>query len=77
MHQAPKIVDASRTGMLEQTRANFPAQTLLRLLYIAISLFGIGYELIKVEPVRWPLIAGYAGIIMVTALLLRQRHHEA
>ncbi|MDZ7353478.1 MAG: hypothetical protein ONB55_10105 [candidate division KSB1 bacterium] len=49
----------------------------MRLLYIAISLFGIGYELMKVEPVRWPLVAGYVGIIAVTALLLRQRRNEA
>ncbi|MDZ7267118.1 MAG: hypothetical protein ONB48_07295 [candidate division KSB1 bacterium] len=63
--------------MLNPVRAKFPARTFLRLLYIAISLFGIGYELMKVEPVRWPLVAGYVGIIAVTALLLRQRRNEA
>ncbi len=42
-------------------------------LYIGVSLFGIIYELLKSESVRWPLIAGYALIIgaCIYALTIR------
>jgi len=35
-------------------------------LYIAISLFGIGYELLRTQELRWPLLTGYLVVIGLT-----------
>jgi hypothetical protein len=45
-------------------------------LYIGISLFGLAYELLKSEFVRWPLIAGYALIIGACVYALMRHARE-
>ena len=34
--------------------------------YLFVSLGGVAYELLQAEQVRWPLLAGYGFIIIVT-----------
>lgn len=60
--------------MLEHWREKLSGKILLRFLYIAVSLGGILYEFLKVQPVRWPLIAGYSFIIIAMIFAIRQRH---
>lgn len=60
--------------MLEHWRNRLTGKILLRFLYIAISLGGIAYEFLKVQPVRWPLIAGYTFIIIAMIFAIRQNH---
>jgi hypothetical protein len=45
-------------------------------LYIGVALFGLIYELLKSESVRWPLMAGYALVIgaCVYVLTVRPQH---
>jgi hypothetical protein len=40
-------------------------------LYIGVCLFGVIYELIQSETVRWPLIGGY--LLVIAASLYRMR----
>ncbi len=47
-----------------------------RWLYIAISLFGIGFELTQREDIRWPLLAGYTFIILVTVYSLQAENDK-
>jgi hypothetical protein len=42
---------------------NFSRRAIRYFLYIGVGLFGIIYELLKSESVRWPLLAGYALVI--------------
>lgn len=44
-------------------------------LYIGVGLFGIIYELLKSETVRWPLLAGYALVIGACVYVLITRSH--
>jgi hypothetical protein len=46
-------------------------QTARRLLYIVVSLFGIGYELMRHADPRWPLLIGYVFIIAATVYSLQ------
>jgi len=42
------------------------ADLIRRSFYIVISLAGMSYEFIHTEEVRWPLMIGYAFIIIAT-----------
>ena len=42
------------------------SQIMRRSLYLLVSFGGIVYELLQAEQVRWPLLAGYGFIIIVT-----------
>ena len=46
-------------------------------LYIGVSVFGLAYELIKIDFVRWPLIAGYTLVIGVCVYALIRHAREA
>ncbi len=45
-------------------------------LYIGVGLFGIIYELLKSESVRWPLLAGYALVIGACIYVLVTRSRD-
>ncbi|MDZ7289453.1 MAG: hypothetical protein ONB44_21960 [candidate division KSB1 bacterium] len=55
---------------------NFIRRTIHYFIFITISLFGITYELVKSEVVRWPLIGGYAIVIGASIYGIRKRFHE-
>jgi hypothetical protein len=46
-------------------------------LYIGVGMFGIIYELLKSESVRWPLLAGYALVIGACIYVLTTRSHDS
>lgn len=52
------------------------AKLLRRWICLAVSLFGIGYELACREEWRWPLLAGYTFVIVVTIYLLQAEKLE-
>ena len=41
-----------------------------RLIYIVVSVFGIGYEFLLNDGIRWPLVFGYSLIIALTLYVL-------
>jgi hypothetical protein len=45
-------------------------------LYMGVGLFGIAYELLKSDAVRWPLMAGYALVIGACLYILTTRSHD-
>ena len=48
----------------------------LRGIYLAISVFGITYEITTAEEVRWPLIGGYGVVIAITTYALLKGRHQ-
>lgn len=54
----------------------FTFQTIRWVVYIGLSLFGMTYELLYSEAVRWPLLGGYALVIgLVVYSFARRAHH--
>lgn len=45
-------------------------------LYMGVGLFGIIYELLNSESVRWPLLAGYALVVGACLYVLITRSHD-
>jgi hypothetical protein len=43
---------------------------------MGVGLFGIAYELLKSDSVRWPLLAGYALVIGACLYVLVSRSHD-
>jgi hypothetical protein len=56
---------------------NFSRRTVLYFLYMGVGLFGIIYELLKSDSVRWPLLAGYALIIGACIYVMTTRSHDS
>lgn len=46
-------------------------------LYIGVGIFGIIYEMLKSESVRWPLLAGYALVIGACIYVLTTHSHDS
>jgi hypothetical protein len=44
---------------------------------MGVGLFGIIYELLKSDSVRWPLLAGYALIIGACIYVMTTRSHDS
>ena len=49
----------------------------LRGIYLAISVFGITYEIMTAEEVRWPLIGGYGLVIVITLYALLKGREQS
>ena len=56
---------------------HFSRRAIRYFLYIGVALFGIIYELLKSEFVRWPLLAGYALVIGACIYGLTARFHDS
>ncbi len=52
---------------------NFTRRAIRYFLYVGVGIFGIIYELLKSESVRWPLLAGYALVIGACIYVLTTR----
>jgi len=56
---------------------NFSRRAILYSLFIGVALFGIIYEMLKSEVVRWPLLLGYTLVIGACIYVLTTRSHDS
>lgn len=52
---------------------DFFRRTIRYFLFIGVGLFGVAYELMKSDAIRWPLIGGYLIVIAASVYGIRLR----